>query len=493
VADRKAGESTSVTELAAAIAASPSGREVAAFFDFDGTLITGYSAAAFYRKRLWEGDLGWIEAARTLQIASRGVRTEEEFAAFLELSLASLRGKRETDLREAGERLFRDEIGGALHRETWELVRAHRAKGHRIVIASSATRFQVGPAAREIDADHVICTELEEAGGRFTGKPKGILPWGEGKAAAVRRLAKQESIDLARSFAYANGVEDVAFLATAGHPVAVEPAPGLFAEASRRGWPVLRCVPRGGRPPLESVLRTIGFYGSMAAAATTGMSLGLLNGSLRLGLDLTTALGTDLGLAVAGVEVNVVSGAEHLWSSRPAVFVFNHQSKIDPILIGKLLRGGFTGVAKKEARNVPGFGLFFELAGVAFVDRGNTTQALKAIEPAVRKVREERVSLAISPEGTRSPSPRLGPFKKGAFHIAMAAGVPMVPIVIRNAGEVMWRSAQTIRAGTVDVAVLPPVDTSRWRRETIGEHVRDVRDAFVRTLGDWPDGRRRSP
>jgi putative phosphoserine phosphatase / 1-acylglycerol-3-phosphate O-acyltransferase len=107
-------------------------------------------------------------------------------------------------------------------------------------------------------------------------------------------------------------------------------------------------------------------------------------------------------------------------------------------------------------------------------------------------VREERVSLAISPEGTRSPSPKLGPFKKGAFHIAIEAGVPMVPIVFRNAGEVMWRSAQTIRPGRVDVVVLPPVDTSAWRRETVAGHVREVRELFLRTLADWPDGWRRS-
>ena len=66
------------------------------------------------------------------------------------------------------------------------------------------------------------------------------------------------------------------------------------------------------------------------------------------------------------------------------------------------------------------------------------------------------VSIAIAPEGTRSLSDRLGPFKKGAFHIAMQAGVPIVPIVIRNAGELMWRNSFWLRPGTVDVRVLEP-------------------------------------
>ena len=78
-----------------------------------------------------------------------------------------------------------------------------------------------------------------------------------------------------------------------------------------------------------------------------------------------------------------VRGAEHLESARPAVFLFNHQSQLDVLILAKLLRGGFTGVAKKEAANVPAFGLMFRLADMAFVDRGNTTQAKAALAPAV--------------------------------------------------------------------------------------------------------------
>jgi putative phosphoserine phosphatase/1-acylglycerol-3-phosphate O-acyltransferase len=169
------------------------------------------------------------------------------------------------------------------------------------------------------------------------------------------------------------------------------------------------------------------------------------------------------------------------------VFVFNHQSKLDPIVMMKLLRGGFTGVAKKEAANVPGFGQFFRLAGVAFIDRGNTTQARKALEPAVAKVRDEGLSLVIAPEGTRSPAPRLGAFKKGAFHIAQQAGVPIVPIVLRNVGDVMWRGAQTIRPGTVEVAALDPIDSEGWDVAELTVHVREL---FVETLANFPTGPR---
>jgi putative phosphoserine phosphatase/1-acylglycerol-3-phosphate O-acyltransferase len=68
----------------------------------------------------------------------------------------------------------------------------------------------------------------------------------------------------------------------------------------------------------------------------------------------------------------------------------------------------------------------------------------------------------------------------------MQAEVPMVPIVIRNAGEVMWRGAQTVRPGRVEVVVLPPVDTSAWTAKTVAGHTDDVRRQFVDALSAWP-------
>ena len=84
------------------------------------------------------------------------------------------------------------------------------------------------------------------------------------------------------------------------------------------------------------------------------------------------------------------------------------------------------------------------------------TAARAALAPAVDSLLSGK-SLVIAPEGTRSPTPKLLPFKKGAFHLAMQAGVPMVPIVMRNAGEMMPAHSILIAPGTVQVAVLPPV------------------------------------
>jgi putative phosphoserine phosphatase/1-acylglycerol-3-phosphate O-acyltransferase len=194
---------------------------------------------------------------------------------------------------------------------------------------------------------------------------------------------------------------------------------------------------------------------------------------------------SDAALAVLGVEVEVV-GEENLWSNRPCVFIINHQSKIDMFLMMYLIRRGFTGVAKKEAANTPGFGTFMRMADMAFIDRAHTGKAIDALKPAVDRLKQG-LCVAIAPEGTRSWSPKVGPFKKGAFHMARQAGVPVVPVVIRNAGEVMGRNDQTMRAGKVQVAVLPPVHVVDWKPEEMDARVAEVRQQFVDTLEHWPE------
>ena len=455
-----------------------------AFFDYDGTIIDGFSAGAFYRHRLLKGSIGARELARTVWTAARGISGEEDFTAFLDMSLQGLADLPEDEMRELGERLFKHEIAGRLHHEMWRLAQTHAAMRHTLVLASSATRFQVEPMARELGVQHVLFTRVEARDGILTGRREGRPLWGEAKADAVGALAEGHGIDLDASYAYSNGDEDIPFLSVAGHPVAVNPEAQLRAHAEARSWPILRCASRPAMPDATALARTAAFYGGMAAGMWAGVGVGLLRRSRQTLVEIGGEVGSELGLALAGIDVRVLSGAEHLWSARPCVFLMNHQSKLDPIIAMRVLRGGFTGVAKKEAANVPGFGQFFRLAGVVFIDRGNTTQAKAALAPAVTKLRDEGISLLIAPEGTRSATPRLGRFKKGAFHIAMQAEVPVVPIVIHNASEVMWRGSQTLHGGTVDVTVLPPLDTRSWSPATIDEHVADVRRMYLDTLAE---------
>jgi HAD superfamily hydrolase (TIGR01490 family) len=469
-------------QLIADVEAGPEGPEVGAFFDFDGTLIDGYSLSAFARYHLRSLHIAPADLGQLLLTGIRGVTSEEDFERFTVLSMRAWAGRSEDELAELGERLFVQAISGSLYPEGWRLVEAHRRAKHTVVLASSATRFQVEPAARAMGVEHILVSPVEIVNGICTGRPGGPLLWRAGKAAAVHAFAEEHGIDLPQSYAYSNGNEDVPFLRTVGRPRAVNPGRHLAETARHYGWPVARFRSRR-RPGAGDIAHTVAGVAGMLGGFATGVALGAVTGSRREAVDLGTTLGGELGSVLGGVRLDV-HGAENL-ATRPAVFLFNHQSQLDVLILAKLLRGGFTGVAKKELANDPGFGLVFRLADVAFVDRHDHAQAVKALEPAVQKLREG-ISLVIAPEGTRSATPALGPFKKGAFHVAMQADVPIVPIVIRNSGELMWRGATTLHAGTVQVAVLPPVSTADWAVGQLDEHIERIRGQYLTTLANWP-------
>jgi len=100
----------------------------------------------------------------------------------------------------------------------------------------------------------------------------------------------------------------------------------------------------------------------------------------------------------------------------------------------------------------------------------------------VDTMRVEGKSVCLSPEGTRTLTPKLAEFKKGAFHLAIQAGAPIVPIVIHNSNDVQPKGDMIFHPGTVDVEVLPPIDTSNWSASTIDRHVSDVRDQYLQAL-----------
>lgn len=461
----------------------PAGPHIGAFFDYDGTVIDGYSVTAFVQHGIRQLRVTPGEAARTLMVGLRGIAGPEHFTAFVTDSLRSWAGRGVDELEELGERLFAQQIAGSLYPGAWELVKAHQRMGHTVVLASSATRFQVGPMARELGVEHIVCTELEAEDGILTGRIAGAVPYGTGKADAVRAFAAEHGIDLAASHAYSNGDEDVPFLRAVGRPRALNPDRGLAAVAAEHGWPVRR-YPRRASADAETLVRTAAVYGGMLAGMAGGLSLGLLNRSRKQAVELGGSFASTLGLALAGITIEA-RGEQHLYSHRPAVFIFNHQSAVDLLVMIKLLRRDLTGVAKKELAAVPVLGQFFRLADVAFIERGNTAQARAALEPAVRRLRDG-ISLAMSPEGTRTVTPRLARFKKGAFHVAMQAGVPIVPVVIRNAGEIMWKGGRTFRSGTVQVVVHEPIPTHDWTVERLDDQVATVRQLYLDTLDHWP-------
>ena len=242
-------------------------------------------------------------------------------------------------------------------------------RGHSVAIVSSATHFQIDALARELEIEHVLCTELEFDQGKFTGKVKRPACWQEGKANAASGFAAQHDIDLSESYFYSDSHDDLALLDLVGKPRLVNPDRELARVGSRRGWPVYEFSSRG-RPGIRELAGLAGSLASLGPAAMIGLSAGLASGSLRKGADLMLSTYAELTTTLTGVSLNV-EGEEHLFSHRPAVFIFNHQSGLDSILMAQLTRRDVVGVAKKELETAPIVGPLMKAAGVVFVDRGD--------------------------------------------------------------------------------------------------------------------------
>ncbi len=466
------------------IRTGPSGPKVGAFFDLDQTLLAGFSATAFFRERILSGRMAPRDMAESLLGGLSWAMGRTGFSGMMSATTAAYRGLAETILQEVGEEVFTKHLATQIFPESRALVQAHQEMGHTVAIVSSATPYQAEPLARDMGIDHVLCTRLEVRDGIFTGDVVHPTCWGEGKASAARDLAGRRDVDLDESYFYTDSHDDLPLLDLVGRPRPTNPNRHLAMIAKERQWPVRRFTSRG-RPGLGDVLRTSLSYASLAPSVWAGAAAGLINSSWREGINVMTETWSDLAISLAAVDLRV-EGEEHLWSNRPAVFIFNHQSGLDALLMMKMLRRDITGVAKKEIQRNPIFGPLFGAAGVAFVDRADSSKAIDALKPAVDALREGR-SLVIAPEGTRSLTPRVGRFKKGAFHMAMQAGVPIVPVVFRNVLDALPKDALVVRPATVEAVVLPPIDTSDWTTDDLDERIAAIRERYLEIL-DPPKG-----
>jgi putative phosphoserine phosphatase/1-acylglycerol-3-phosphate O-acyltransferase len=467
------------------IEASEAGPHIAALFDFDGTIIAGYSATALLQEKFKRREMGLEEIIETANVMTQYSMGGISFSGLMTAAAKFMRGMSEESFREFGEELYKKHIARKVYPETRAIIRAHQAKGHTVAIVSSATVYQIEPTARDLDIEHILCSEYEIENGEFTGEIIRPLCFGEGKVIAAEKLAAATGADLDRSFFYSDSSDDIELLERVGRPRVLNPNSKLRGIAKDNNWPVEDFVSRGTAKPLDYA-RTIYATGSLVGAFWAALPIWALTGSKREAANFSTGLFGDFAAAMVGIDLDVY-GEKNLWAARPCVFIFNHQSKADVVILAKLIRKDMGGIGKQEIRKIPVLGQLMEWAGTVFVDRADTQNAIKAMEPLVDAIRKEGRSICIAPEGTRTLSPKLGPFKKGAFHLAMQAGVPIVPIVIHNAGDVAPKNEFVMRPATVRVDVLPPVDTSGWTAGTVADHVAEVRAMFLKALGQEDD------
>ncbi|KBZ61350.1 HAD-IB family hydrolase [Mycobacterium colombiense] len=470
----------------AEIMASPAGAKIGAFFDLDGTLVAGFTAIILTQERLLRRDMGVGELLGMVQAGLSHTLGRIEFEDLIGKAAAALTGRLLDDLEEIGERLFVQRIESRIYPEMRELVRAHVARGHTVVLSSSALTIQVNPVARFLGIPNMLTNKFETTeDGILTGGVQKPILWGPGKAAAVQRFAAEHDIDLKDSYFYADGDEDVALMYLVGNPRPTNPEGKMAAVAKRRGWPILRFNSRGP-VGLRRQVRTLAGLGSIVPVGAGAVAMGVLTGSRRRGANFFTSVFSQTVLATTGVHLNVV-GKENLRAQRPAVFIYNHRNQVDPVIAGALVNDNWVAVAKKELQKNPVMALLGKALDGVFIDRDDSASALETMR-TVEERAKNGLSIVMAPEGTRLDTTEVGPFKKGPFRLAMAAGIPIVPIVIRNAELVAARNSTVINPGTVDVAVFPPISVQDWTLDTLPERIAEVRQLYLDTLANWPVG-----
>ena len=204
---------------------------VAAVFDIDQTLVQGYTERLFFRYLIRHGLLGVPQALTYLGGLAFNPQVWFEDKGYLEeLPVAEVMG--------LARRCYQEEIAPRVSNQGIACVLEHQDRGHVVVLLTGSLAFLLLPLKEELGAEWLIATEVGRDDGRFTGKVQGIHPRGQNKLRLLLDLALAQGLDLGRSYAYGDHIQDLHLFRNIGHPVAVNPSWRLKRQARRHRWPI---------------------------------------------------------------------------------------------------------------------------------------------------------------------------------------------------------------------------------------------------------------
>jgi HAD superfamily hydrolase (TIGR01490 family) len=246
----------------------PGSPREAAFFDLDKTLLPGAAlfplAREMYRQGVFtNGDIARIAADQLLYRLS-GKEDKERIRRARETTLAAVKGRPKSEVDDMGRLVVERELLPRFYPQAVELLNRHKRAGREVYISSSSPEDFLSILAEAFDVDGVIGTRAEVVDGVYTGHLEGELCSREEKARRVRELAEERGIDLLRSWAYSDSINDLPLLELVGNPVAMNPDLPLVRVARRNGWQVIDLRVSRRRTLVGSAV------GATAAAAAAG-------------------------------------------------------------------------------------------------------------------------------------------------------------------------------------------------------------------------------
>ncbi|MCB0359688.1 MAG: 1-acyl-sn-glycerol-3-phosphate acyltransferase [Bdellovibrionales bacterium] len=235
------------------------------------------------------------------------------------------------------------------------------------------------------------------------------------------------------------------------------------------------------RHSLASLVLAWGFAWLFTAVCWTGgtfLSLLTLRRRADVIMPRTARFWGTLTLRLLGIKL-VMHHGERLDGYRSRVIIANHRSALDLVWAATVAPPGAFAVAKQSFRWIPFFNIGLWVSRSIFIDRRNRERAVAALQGVARRIREEHASLFIAPEGTRSKTGEMLPFKKGAFHLAVEARAPIYAVVCAGAEELLPKGRFVPAAGVLVAECLPPIDVADWNEEELEERIEDVRQKMI--------------
>ncbi|KFW01013.1 1-acyl-sn-glycerol-3-phosphate acyltransferase alpha, partial [Eurypyga helias] len=183
---------------------------------------------------------------------------------------------------------------------------------------------------------------------------------------------------------------------------------------------------------------------------------------------------------IFGIKV-VVKGKENLRTKKPFVVVLNHQTSLDIMMMMDILPSRCVPIAKKEILYMGTFGLACWLSGLIFIDRKKKEESVSALTEVARSLHKENYRVLVFPEGTRNHGGSMLPFKRGAFHLAVKAQVPIIPVVISSYCDFYNRKEKRFTTGKIIIQILPEVETLGLGPDDVPELTEQVHDSMFTT------------
>lgn len=170
-------------------------------------------------------------------------------------------------------------------------------------------------------------------------------------------------------------------------------------------------------------------------------------------------------------------------TSQPVIFIFNHCSTLDIPAVLMLALERFRIVIKWELQYIPFFFIIGRLTGQVFIKRTDKEHAIATLKKTYDRLKKKQLNLILAPEGSRKHEGRIGPFKKGAFRMAIDLGYPIVPIYFDGNDRLSKGGSLMAKQGKITATIHPQIDTTSWKIETIEDHIAEVRSMYLNWAG----------